>query len=98
MLPGRGAARPAKSCSTPPPTHTLPAASVLQVAVLHYDVLGIDVGTLHTSLLVPPLLAGFYVVLGGLVIWADYALGGDEATQQAQRRSSSLLNLVASFG
>ncbi|GAB4822096.1 hypothetical protein N2152v2_009142 [Parachlorella kessleri] len=69
-----------------------------KVQLLVYDLLPMDMLQLHTSMLVPPLLATFYVVLGGLVLWSDYRLAGDASTRQAVKRSNSLLFLVASFG
>lgn len=69
-----------------------------KVQLLIYDKMSVVIGNLPTSLYVPPLLASFYVVLGGLVLWADYRLSGDVNTQQALRRSDSLFLMVTSFG
>jgi hypothetical protein len=69
-----------------------------KVQLLVYDLLPVDVAQLHTSAFVPPLLASFYVVLGGLVLWSDHRMASDLSTRLAVRRSNSLLYLVASFG
>jgi heat shock protein 5 len=63
-----------------------------------YDVGPIAAGGLHTSLAVPPLLATFYLVLGGLLLWADAMLEDDPATQQAQHRAENPFYTAASFG
>ena len=70
-----------------------------RASVLIYDVLPISHGGLHTSALVPPLLATFYVVLGSLAGGADAWMlaRGDAATEAAYRRSS-LGTMCLSFG
>lgn len=65
-----------------------------------YDVAPITVGGLETSLIVPPLLGIFYVVLGFLTCIADNVAPGKE-TAMAQQRSgqgqSSYVALCFSF-
>eukprot|EP00887_Chlorella_sp_A99_P006284 scaffold3.g6284.t1 len=70
-----------------------------RVGLLVYDVMPLQLGSLHTSACVPPLLALFYVVLGGLCCWTDTRMGlaGDGATHAALRRSS-LSMMALSFG
>lgn len=67
--------------------------------VLVYDKLPLVHGGLHTSAVVPPLLAAFYMVLGGLTLRADqWALeAGDAATESAYRRCT-LGTMCLSFG
>jgi hypothetical protein len=96
LLAARG--RPPTPCHLPPCAGTFLDGIHSKVQLLVYDMLPVDLAQLHTSALVPPLLASFYVVLGGLVLWSDYRLGSDDSTQQAMRRGNSLLYLVASFG
>lgn len=70
-----------------------------RAAVLVYDKLPLVHGGLHTSACVPPLLAAFYLALGGLTLRADqWALErGDAATQGAYRRCT-LGTMCLSFG
>jgi hypothetical protein len=70
-----------------------------RVGVLVYDKAPIIHGSLHTSAFVPPLLAAFYMVLGGLYVPADSWLleRGDTATQTAYRRCN-LGTMCLSFG
>ncbi|KAL4458410.1 hypothetical protein ABPG75_013275 [Micractinium tetrahymenae] len=71
--------------------------------VLIYDKLPLVHGGLHTSAVVPPLLAGkrraFYMSLGGLYLKADSWLleRGDSATEAAYRRCN-LGTMCLSFG
>ncbi|KAL4854971.1 hypothetical protein ACK3TF_004437 [Chlorella vulgaris] len=67
--------------------------------VLIYDTLPLTHGGLHTSAVVPPLLAAFYLALGGLYYKGDdWMLGaGDQATQSAYRRCN-LGTMCLSFG
>ncbi|KAG1671468.1 hypothetical protein FOA52_003126 [Chlamydomonas sp. UWO 241] len=62
-----------------------------------YRMFPVDVAGLHTSLAVPPLLAAFYVVLGGLFIAADALLPGEE-TQRARQNCSDWRFVAAAFG
>lgn len=89
---------PALTGFPPNPAGTFLDGIHSKVSLLEYDKLPLDLGSLHTSAFVPPLLAAFYVVLGGLVLFSDVKLGSDQATLYAMRRGSSLLFLVASFG
>ncbi|PRW59595.1 luminal binding Bip2 [Chlorella sorokiniana] len=70
-----------------------------RVQVLVYDKLALIHGGLHTSAIVPPLLAAFYIVLGGLYIKADGWLleRGDQSTEAAYRRCN-LGTMCLSFG
>lgn len=67
--------------------------------VLVYDLLPLTHGGLHTSAIVPPLLAAFYMTLGGLYMKGDSWLldAGDQATETAYRRCS-LGTMCLSFG
>ena len=67
--------------------------------VLVYDLLPLVHGGLQTSAVVPPLLAAYYIALGGLVFKADGWLlqAGDAATQSAYRRLN-LGTMCLSFG
>lgn len=69
------------------------------VELLVYDKLPLVHGGLHTSAVVPPLLAVFYVVLGGLYCKADSWLleSGDQSTEAAYRRCN-LGTMCLSFG
>jgi hypothetical protein len=60
--------------------------------------LPLDIGGLHTSLSVPPLLAAFYIVLGALFIGADSLTAGSEATIKARERSKDPRVVAAAFG
>jgi endoplasmic reticulum chaperone BiP len=70
-----------------------------RVQVLIYDSMPLQIGGLQTSMWVPILLAGFYAVVGGLVLWTDYRLasGGDGPTL-ASLRWASLSKTAISFG
>ncbi len=68
-----------------------------RVGVLIYDLMPLQLGGLQTSMLVPPLLASFYVVLGGLFLLLDSASADDTATAQAMQ-GSSLMKMALSFG
>lgn len=57
-----------------------------QAQVLIYDQLPLVHGGLHTSAVVPPLLAAYYLVLGGLVLKADDWMQADASTQASYRR------------
>jgi hypothetical protein len=70
-----------------------------------YDIAPVQWGGLTTSLLVPPLLLSFYVVLGLLACLADNLTAGSSATEAARRRmnpresgSSAAAYLAACFG
>ncbi|PSC68359.1 luminal binding Bip2 [Micractinium conductrix] len=69
------------------------------VGVLVYDKLPLVHGGLHTSAFVPPLLAAFYLALGGLYLAADgwFLEGSDAATESAFRRCN-LGTMCLSFG
>lgn len=67
--------------------------------VLIYDQLPLVHGGLHTSAVVPPLLAAYYLTLGGLVLKADdWLLEGGDATTQASYRRCNLGTMCLSFG
>lgn len=59
-----------------------------------YDKAAFSVLGLNTSLLVPPLLISFYVVLGSLQIIADKALIDTPATQRALSKLSPQYLLI----
>jgi len=65
-----------------------------------YDLSPITLGPLHTSLLVPPLLGTFYVVLGLLTIAADNNSPGPATTAAQQRAAdaNSVGFLALNFG
>merc|ERR1711976_79351 len=67
-----------------------------RVGLLTYDALPLDVGDLHSSLVVPPLLATFYVVLGALTMALDSAAGG--GAKDAVERCSSAGYVALSLG
>lgn len=65
-----------------------------------YDLAPLNLGSLKTSLLVPPLLGTFYLVLGLLTVAADN-LSPEPATAAAQARASneaSVAFLALNFG
>jgi heat shock protein 5 len=70
-----------------------------RVSLLRYDVAPLTLGGLHTSAFVPPLLAGFYLTLGGLVLFLDYrmAAGGDPTTHHVLAHTS-LARMALSVG
>lgn len=67
--------------------------------VLVYDSAPMQIGGLHTSLWVPPLLAGFYAILGAIILWSDYRLAasGDGPTI-GSLKTSGLSRTALSFG
>ncbi|KAF6264774.1 hypothetical protein COO60DRAFT_1292431 [Scenedesmus sp. NREL 46B-D3] len=76
-----------------------------RVGLQVYDLAPVQWGPLTTSLLVPPLLLTFYVVLGLLACTADNLTAGSSATAAARRRmnphesgSSAPAYLAACFG
>jgi len=70
-----------------------------RVHVLTYDSLPLSIGGLHTSAWIPPLLATFYVALGGLVLFLDYRMAalGDKTTHHAMRHAK-LSRMALSVG
>ena len=68
-----------------------------RVQVLVYDSAPLVVGGLHTSMWVPPLLAAFYFVMGGFVIFFDSSMASDPTTRGAVK-GASLTKMVLSFG
>lgn len=66
--------------------------------VLIYDSAPIQMGGLMTSLWVPPLLAAFYFVLGGTVIFADSRLAPVDKTTRRAMQHASLSKMALSFG
>lgn len=70
-----------------------------RVQLLTYDSMPIVVGGLHTSVWIPPLLATFYVALGGLVLFLDYRMAamGDRTTHHAMRHAK-LSRMALSVG
>ena len=68
-----------------------------RVGVLIYDSAPIVIGGLHTSAWIPPLLAAFYFVTGGLVIFFDTRLVASDPTTRGALRDASLAKMVFSF-
>lgn len=68
-----------------------------QAGLQVYDASPIEFGPLHTSLVVPPLLGLFYVVLGTLFPLLDN-ISMDPATSAARQRSEDLNYVALSFG
>jgi hypothetical protein len=70
-----------------------------RVQVLVYDRAPVVLGGLHSSAWVPPLLAVFYLVIGGLYIMADReeVRRGDTATLEAMQ-GAMLAKMTLSFG
>lgn len=67
--------------------------------VLIYDKLPLVHGGLHTSAVVPPLLAAFYMVLGGLYLKADgWMLEREDSATEAAYRRCNLGTMCLSFG
>lgn len=69
-----------------------------RVGVLVYDNAPLVVGGLHTSAWVPPLLAAFYFVMGGLVIFFDSSMAQSDPTTRGALKGASLSKMVMSFG
>lgn len=57
----------------------------------------VSFGAMHSSLAVPPLLATFYLVMGGLITVADHKSVSDPATQAALLRACSPSFVALSF-
>jgi len=70
------------------------------VQLLHYDYLPFDVGGLHSSLVVPPLLGAFYTTVGAMTIAADAVLLERDAasTRDAVQRCRSPAYVALSVG
>jgi heat shock protein 5 len=66
--------------------------------VLVYDAAPVVAAGLPTSMWVPPLLAAFYFVMGGLVIFLDTRMAPSDPTTRGALRGASLLRMVLSFG
>eukprot|EP00873_Tetraselmis_striata_P046664 jgi/Tetstr1/466928/TSEL_011382.t1 len=69
------------------------------VQLLHYDTLPVNLGGLHSSLVVPPLLGAFYAVVGALTNLADTLLQeSDPATRDCLQRCQSPGQVALSIG
>jgi len=69
-----------------------------RVGLLIYDSAPLQLEGLSTSAWVPPLLAAFYFVMGGLVIYFDSRMVGYDPTTRAALREINLPKMVVSFG
>lgn len=69
-----------------------------RAGVLVYDAAPVVAGGLPTSMWVPPLLAAFYFVMGGLVIFFDTRMAASDPVTRGALRGASLTKMVLSFG
>lgn len=69
-----------------------------RVGLLIYDSAPLQIGGLSTSAWVPPLLAAFYFVMGGLVIFFDSRMVAYDPTTRGALRGANLAKMVVSFG